>query len=233
MPIVIGPGITIGPGISLATLPSYATSGLIAYVDAGVSASYSGTGTTWTDISGTGNNFTLAGTTPWTGAGVQSYFTFSSGYATSSAILPAAAYTKVAVFQISGAYGNIISGGLTGTDHAFWGASQQYLQSGHNSAWSTVVSPVLTPANQWVFGAVSFDNTNGWRLYMNSQSVVTAASAGTFSPTPAIVELGGFQGAGNYLNGQLAAAMIYNRVLSDTEIAQNYNYFKSRFTSMA
>jgi hypothetical protein len=93
-----------------------------------------------------------------------------------------------------------------------------------------VVSPVLTPVNQWVFGAVSFDTTNGWRLYMNSQSVVTNSGTSTFSPTPAIVELGGFQGAGNYLNGQMAVAMVYNRVLSDAEITQNYNYFKTRFS---
>ena len=75
--------------------------------------------------------------------------------------------------------------------------------------------------------------TPGWRLYMNSQSVVTNASTATFSPTPAIVELGGYQGAGNYLNGQMSAAMVYNRVLSDLEIVQNYNYFKSRFSISA
>lgn len=212
---------------------AYVTLGLVAYVDAGVSASYPGTGTTWTDLSGSGNNFTLNGTAPWTNASSQSYFTFNSGYATTGAILPAAAYTKVAIFQVAGAYGNVISGGLTGTDHAFWGNNTLYLQSGHNGSWSTVASSVITPVNQWVFGAVSFSATTGWRLYMNSQSVVTNASTATFSPTPAIVELGGYQGAGNYLNGQMSAAMVYNRVLSDLEIVQNYNYFKSRFSISA
>ena len=121
----------------------------------------------------------------------------------------------------------------TGADHAFWGNNTLYLQSGHNGSWSTVASSVITPVNQWVFGAVSFSATTGWRLYMNSQSVVTNASTATFSPTPAIVELGGYQGAGNYLNGQMSAAMVYNRVLSDLEIVQNYNYFKSRFSISA
>lgn len=39
--------------------PSFVTTGLVLNLDAGNSASYSGTGTTWTDLSGNGNNGTL------------------------------------------------------------------------------------------------------------------------------------------------------------------------------
>jgi hypothetical protein len=215
----------------MTSVAAYVTSGLITYLDAGTSSSYPGTGTTWTDLSGSSNNFTLTGTTPWTNAGSTSYFTFASGYALSgSAILPAAAYTKIAVFYVTGAYVNLISGGITSNDHAFWGAATQYLQAGHNGAWSTIVSPVITPVNQWVFGAVSFNTTTGWRLYLNQNTVVTNASTTTFTPTPAVCEIGAFQGNANNLNGNLAVSMIYNRVLSDSEITQNYNYFKTRFS---
>jgi hypothetical protein len=207
----------------------YVTNGLINYLDAGVNSSYSGTGTTWTDLSVVNNNFTLAGTTPWTSAGSTSYFTFASGYAVSSAILPAAAYTKLAVFYVAGAYGNILSGGITSNDHAFWGANTQFLQSGHNGAWSTVVSTVTTPLNQWVFGAVSFNTSTGWRLYLNQNTPVTNAGTATFSPTPAVCQVGGFGNANN-LNGRVAVSMIYNRVLTDDEITQNYTYFKTRFS---
>jgi hypothetical protein len=51
--------------------------------------------------------------------------------------------------------------------------------------------------------------------------------------TNQLVAQDGYQGAGNYLNGQMSAAMVYNRVLSDLEIVQNYNYFKSRFSISA
>lgn len=229
MPISIGPGITVGPGIAITSAAAYVTSGLITYLDAGVNSSYPGTGTTWTDLSPAANNFTLTASPPWTSAGSLSYFTFNGGYAVSAAILPAAAYTKVAVFKVAGAYSNILSGGVTSADHAFWGANTQFLQSGHNSAWSTVVSPVTTPLNQWVFGAVSFNTSTGWRLYLNQNTPVTSSDTATFSPTPAVCEVGAFQNA-NVLNGQAAVAMIYNRVLSDSEITQNYNYFKSRFS---
>ena len=218
MAIAIGPGINIGAGISITSADAYVTSGLITYLDAGVNSSYPGTGTTWTDLSPAANNFTLTASPPWTSAGSTSYFTMSGGYAVSSAILPAAAYTKIAVFYVTGNYNNIISGGVTSTD-----------QAGHNSAWSTVVSPVTTPLNQWVYGAVSFNTSTGWRLYLNQNTPVTNASTTTFTPTPAVCEVGAYQN-GNFLNGRAAVAMIYNRVLSDAEITQNYNYFKSRFS---
>lgn len=229
MAITIGPGINIGPGISIVSADAYVTSGLITYLDAGDNASYPGTGTTWTDLSPAANNFTLTSSPPWTSAGSLSYFTFAGGYAVSAAILPATAYTKIAVFYVTGAYSNIISGGITSSDHAFWGNNSQFLQSGHNGAWSTVVSPVTTPLNQWVYGAVSFNTTTGWRLYLNQNTPVTNASTTTFSPTPAVCEVGAYQNA-NQMNGRAAVAMIYNRVLSDSEITQNYNYFKTRFS---
>ena len=40
---------------------SLVTTGLVLNLDAGNSASYAGTGTTWTDLSGRGNNGTLVG----------------------------------------------------------------------------------------------------------------------------------------------------------------------------
>ena len=229
MAIVFGPGIEIGPGISITSANAYVTSGLITYLDAGDNSSYPGTGTTWTDLSGAANNFTLTNNPPWTNAGSTSYFTMAGGYAVSTAILPAAAYTKISVFYVTGSFLNIISGGITSNDHAFWGNNSRYLQAGHNGAWSTVASPVITPINQWVFGAVSFNTTTGWRLYLNQNTPVTNASTTTFSPTPAACEVGAFQN-GNFLGGRAAVAMIYNRVLSDSEITQNYNYFKSRFS---
>jgi hypothetical protein len=229
MAITIGPGITVGPGITITSVPDYVTSGLLAYVDAGNNASYSGSGTTWTDLSGVGNNFTLTASPPWTSAGSLSYFTMSGGYAVGPAILPATAYTKIAVFYVTGNYSNLISGGVTSTDHAFWGNNSQFLQAGHNSAWNTVVSPVTTPLNQWVFGAVSFNTSTGWRLYLNQNTPVTNASTTTFTPTPAVCEIGAYQN-GNFMNGRMAVSMIYNRVLTDGEITQNYNYFQSRFS---
>ena len=230
--MIIGSGITIGSGISFLPENNLVTSGLILNLDAGNTSSYPGSGTTWTDISGVGNNFSFSSGSPtFTSASNQSYFTFGN-IATGGSILPTAAYTKIAIFKVAGNYQNIISGGITGTDHAFWGAGTQVLQSGHGGAWSTVQAAVTTPLNRWVFGAVSFSTSTGWRLYLGTNSPVTNASTSGFSPTPAGVEIGGYAGNGNNMSGDLGVALIYNRVLTDTEIYQNRTYYAARFTNL-
>jgi hypothetical protein len=48
--------------VGLVNPPSFVTSGLVLNLDAGNSASYAGSGTTWNDLSGRGNNGTLVNT---------------------------------------------------------------------------------------------------------------------------------------------------------------------------
>ena len=82
--IVNGAGTTYGDVVSFTTAaPSFVTDGLVLNLDAGNSASYAGTGTTWTDLSGRGNNGTLVnsvtynsgnqGTLVFDGNGYSSY----------------------------------------------------------------------------------------------------------------------------------------------------------------
>lgn len=229
MSISVGAGISLGPGITLTSLPDL-TAGQILNLDAGDPASYSGTGTTWLDISGAGNNTSLIGFTPWISAGSASYFTFNigQGYAQGGYILPNTTYTKVAIFRIFGSFLNLISGDNL-NQHAFWGAGTQYLQAGHNGAWSTIQSPLPTPVGQWVFGAVSFSYLTGWQLYLNGFLVSTNPDNTQFLANPAQIQVGAYDGNNNNLNGDMAVSLIYDRVLSDSEITALYHSYKSRF----
>lgn len=56
--------------------PSIITTGLIRYYNAGDASSYPGSGTTWTDLQGSGFNLTLNNTPAFTSDGAGSYFTF-------------------------------------------------------------------------------------------------------------------------------------------------------------
>lgn len=208
-------------------IPPLVTDGLVLNLDAGNVDSYSGSGTIWYDLSNIGNNATLTGTTPWTSAGDQSYFTFSSGYADAGNLLPNTAYTKIGIFRVTGNYVNLMSGDNSNA-HAFWGAATPYLSSGHNSNWTTVASPIVTPVNQWVFGAVTFDSTSGWKLYLNNNTVVTNPSTDQFTANPALLEVGAYEG-GNNLGGDVAAALVYDRALTEAEMAQNFAHYQSRF----
>ena len=63
MPTVVGPGINIGPGIEISSTATYVTTGLVTYLDAGNTASYPGTGTTWTSLVGGYTGTMAAGVT--------------------------------------------------------------------------------------------------------------------------------------------------------------------------
>ena len=236
MTLVINSGITINSGVTLTNIgvsnSLFINNGLILNLDAGNTTSYPGSGTTWTDLSDAKNNFLFNdGNGNFTSARNQSYFTFGN-VATGGAILPATAYTKIVIFKVSGVFGNIISGGISNYDHAFWGGGTQYLYSGHNGNWYGIRSANPVPVNQWVFGAVSFNTTTGWSLYLGTETPVTYSDTSAFSPDPAIVEIGGFQGNGNNMNGDVGVALIYNRALSDSEIYQIRTFYQSRFTNL-
>ena len=43
------------------------------------------------------------------------------------------------------------------------------------------------------------------------------------------IQIASFNGANNFLNGDIAHALVYNRSLTASEILENFNYVKSRF----
>jgi hypothetical protein len=207
--------------------PNLVTDGLILNLDAGNPDSYSGSGLSWYNLAAPAGLAVLTGSTPWTSAGDQSYFTFSSGYADAGNILPNTAYTKIGIFRVTGNYNNLMSGGGDSA-HAFWGANTQYLQSGHNGEWNTVVSAVVTPVNQWVFGAVTFNSTTGWKLYLNNNAPASSSNNSQFTANPALVYIGAYE-SGNNFGGDVAVSLIYDRALTPAEIAQNFAYYQGRF----
>jgi hypothetical protein len=217
--VILGPGVVIVPDIS----------DQILNLDAGNPSSYPGTGTTWYDISGAGNNATLVDSPTWTDLGSSSYFVWAGNYADAGYILPNTAYTKVAVFKYTALTSdNIISGNGSGSQHAFWMASSPYLSSGHNGAWTLIQSTGTVDVDTWYFGAVSFSTSSGWRLYLNNLTPVTNSDTIPFSDTLGQVQIAAFD-YGNFFYGNISVALCYNRVLSDSEISALYNTYQSRY----
>ena len=208
------------------------TNGLLLNVDAGFVTSYPTTGTTWYDLSGNGYNGALTSGPTFNSSnsgsivfdGNDDYINISSG----ASLLSNVNYTKIAWFYITNLVtsNNIISGGNTG-QHAFWTAGTNKLNAGHNGNWTTVTSTTTLVINTWYCGAVTFDTTNGWKLYVNGVQEDTDSNTTTFTGTGDI-QIGRYQLGNNY-TGRIAIAQIYNRVLSATEILQNYNAQKGRF----
>jgi len=213
--------------------PDIITDGLRMFLDASNPLSYPGTGTLWLDLSQNAFTGSLINTPTFNGPSRVSSFSFNG--TDEYAVLPAATmptsfnYTKVVWFQLASysTSNNIFSGGASIGQHAFWMFTSQYLNAGHNGAWSTVTSTSIIPLNIWTFGAVSFSTTSGWKLYVNGVLEDTDPSTTTFTDG-----FGAALGAyidGNFLTGSISQAYLYNRALTDAEVIQIYTDTRTRF----
>lgn len=221
---------------------------MVLWLDAGDTDSYPGTGTTWTDLAGTANNFTLFNTPTWNSDGYFDFDSASSEYAaiTHTAVLkPTAALTMEQWLNADDWTAGIGSAPHTALSCTQGGGYAHYIWDGNFIPYVYVVnlSNYLKPTASvagltgWHHFATTFDGRYA-RLYIDGVLSSTAdagasttisydpdndicigAEAGTLS-TPA---------ANFYWNGKIATTAIYNRALTATEVLQNFNSDKARF----
>jgi hypothetical protein len=215
--------------------PQISKNDLIFYYDAANIRSYPGSGTTWTDISGKINDGALTNGPTYASAnngyiafdGTDDYVIINSN----TNILSTSTYTKTVWFYITDftAVNNLMSGDNSAR-HALWLDTSTNLKAGHNGGaeYRSVVSTTTLVVNTWYYGAVSFDTTNGYKLYLNGNLEASNTRTDTFTGGSSLVLLGSFGGT-NLLEGRIALAAAYNRVLSGDEIRQNFNALRGRF----
>lgn len=207
---------------------------LTLWLDASNLSSYSGSGTTWTDLSSPADNITLVGSPTFNSTNPK-YFTFngtSQSGSGSGLVIPSTAYSKVVWFNLNAvADNNLLSSDAGG--HFMYMSSTTKLWAGHSN-----VPPYSGPGafgsimnfstGTWYMATVTFSTSTGIKLYVNNalenaDPAYTTAHTGNGSTNIARF------GVGNFLNGSIAYALAYSRVLSLTEIQQIYNATKSRF----
>lgn len=203
--------------------------GLVLHLDAANVKSYPGTGTTWNDLSGNENNATLVNGVTYSAANKGTFnFDETNDYVSCGDVLSQTAYTKIVWFRPESATNNIVSGG-SDSQHAFWmQGSSNTIYSGHNGAWSTIQYSPGDMLNKWWFGAIAFNTTTGWIMYLNGIQVSTNASTTSFTGTGK-VRIGAFSDAANLFDGDISSVKIYNRVLSAAEIKQNFEATRGRY----
>ena len=223
-------------------------SGLVLNFDAGVSSSYPGSGTTWTDLSGNGNNGTLTNGPTYNSAnggsivfdGVNdkvivpynsnlnpSNVTISVWFKRTSTIY----YSHFAGLPASNSTWNppYISYGLE-----FISTSDQpaFILGFSNTTFSytTATASASTAVGLWVNVVGTYDGSFS-KIYVNGQLATSIAETRTLLTTSANFVLGTeTQGTSLYpLNGNIANTQIYNRALTPQEIQQNFNATRSRY----
>lgn len=225
---------TTGGGIRVtsSSAVSLVTSGLVLHLDAGDPASYPGTGTTWYDLSGQGNDSILTnGPTYDTDAGGNIDFDGIDDYASAGdASLPigTTAGTLSAWARTETTAGNtawIFAYGYPGTGLArFIGRlGSTFYFGGYNDD----LTALGVPLNTW-FNITGVYDGFAASLYINGILVTgpTAKSWNTVSSDTVVGRQVG--GGGEYWQGGISQVLIYDRALSDGEIVQNFNTLCNR-----
>jgi hypothetical protein len=219
---------------------SFNSNGALLYLNAGDSASYSGSGTTWTDLSTYQNNATLTNSPPWTNVGTGSYFSFNgtNQFAPVTTSKMNVDYTgKTTMFAIrtvNANTGNAIYRNLFGGDgnnrnfntymyHVSGSTWQINFSTGPAPPWASPQSASFTVTdNQWIIVAATQTTGGVVTFYVNGQQIGTPVTGVTFSQ---FINSGieAVARSDNYWRGDMGVCAIYSRALTADEIKQNYN----------
>ena len=221
--------------------PRVVTDGLVLALDAGDTNSYPGSGTTWTDLSGNGNNGTLKGTTTFNQNTID---LGNSQNTTNYILLPNSLMSNITSFTISLWVNpvNITSGALNAIFHATNTGGNDFSIEWFNNRIRTLITPSYSTFN-YTFTNNTWYNFVFYRtdgttmgLYINGVSQGTqSCPSTTFNITGAIVMgqeqdavEGGFQAVQSFV-GKYAVVSYYNKALTASEIQQNFNALRGRF----
>jgi hypothetical protein len=221
---------------------------LVINLDAGNPSSYSGSGTTWSNlVSGTSFDFTLTNGPVYT-ADEGGYFQFDgiNDYATKTSLFNMADYPSFSieswVYADNSSSDHSICGQWQNSPSGF-GPGILYLDVGDGAVgWDWIVRLSngtnkrigTTTANgsvgAWNHVVATFNSTQ-MQLYVNNSLIGTISTGDTIDDnTNEGLAIGADRDSGGrYMDGKISIFRFYEKVLSSTEVAQNYNAIKGRY----
>jgi hypothetical protein len=205
--------------------------GLMLNLDVGNAESYAGIGNTLRDISGNGRHGSLVNTPTYsaTYGGVLT-FNGSTNYVTcaNDFNFTTGTYTIVCATRYSGATrGRMVNGALNNWLIGQWGSStENYYAEG----WVTAVTTGANDTNWRIYAATGNSATDTWANYTNAV-LGSSNSGGSQGPNGLAIGVSGNSGAYNseWSTGEFSFVLAYNRVLTATEIKQNFFAYRNRF----
>jgi hypothetical protein len=210
--------------------PSIIKDGLVLYLDAANTKSYPTTGTTWSDLSGNGNNGTLINGPTFSSENGGS-IVFDGGNDIVTTTIFSGRNPSTDPFTVEAILkSDTLSGTRMWIDASANGTNQRFYSSlddgGGNplgiqaSAWND-----STPTSTAYIHQTIVMDGNTARSYRNGVATYTKAYTSYTLPGP--INIGGR--AGFPWLGKISNIRIYNRELTASEILQNYNATKSRY----
>ena len=204
--------------------------GLVLNLDAGVRDSYD-SGTTWRDLKGS-NNGTLTngptfnkanggglvfdGANAYINCGQNFNITSNNSFSLSVWVSPSSTGSWQGILQ---------RGRNTGQWYGIWQNGSKFVfgASPHNLFSSSNLSAGL------IYNVTVTQNTSGKTLYINGVLDASTSSYYNGSDPSAPLTVGYAYWGSEYFNGEIFVALLYNRTLTATEVAQNFNATRHRF----
>ena len=225
--------------------PDLVQDGLVLALDAADKNSYRGTGTTWSDLSGTNNTGTLINGPIFSSAnrgvivfdGVDDYVSIPN----SSTLNP-----NTGSFSIVCWVNSDPSNGGDGWD--LWvgkritGSNGYYVGANNPSGARFIVANDASSRTDTGFIGYTF---NTWAMFTsilnrenNTQTIIRNDFAESSTVTPSggnynnsgVLSIGADIGVNSFfVNGRIGPVLIYNRALTTAQVTQNYNATKGRY----
>jgi hypothetical protein len=210
--------------------PEISNDGLIMLLDAANPKSYPGTGTTWTDLTGNGNNGVITGSVPYSDL-FGGVFVFPGTIGNYINVTSPDLRTSDNTIIVASRYVT-----AAGTGRILSGLSNNWLL-GHHSSGNTrgdyyavgwVNLPSTTAGSDWgIYAGTGKISTDTWQLYDNGNLIVSN-NAGSQGPNG--FGIGRYApGNSEYSNAYVGFVMAYNRVLTATEVSQVFQAYRGRF----
>ena len=218
-----------------ATIP---LNGLVLNLDAANKDSYPGTGTTWTDLSGTGNNATLYNGTNWN----------STGYMSTDAVDDYIQIPNAASLQLTTGFTQVIwvkLNNIVTVSYKTLFGKPNYTKYGIIVEWyggNPILFDFSVSGNRNIIGTLSPGSLGTWIMVAQSYNASGGSNnqianiRGGTTATSTATRTGNVDTDTSPMNiGQaglsmdVGMALLYNRGLTQTELDQIYNATKGRF----
>jgi len=206
------------------------TSGLVVHLDAGVEASYSGSGSTWSDMSGNGNNFTLTNSPTFSSDNAgKLQFNGSNQYASGGPNLSTSDCSFVVIQRYASnnnsARGRILNGL---NNNAIYG-----MHGGNTNAYYAEGNIATTPTGgdtDWHIHGFRENYSGDSRVIYDNNVAPSGQTASGGSQGPNQFMIGKFSTTANeYSDCEVAVLLVYNRTITTTELTSIFDFYKDRF----
>ena len=210
--------------------PELITNGLVLYLDAANPTSYSGTGTTWNDLSGNGNNGTLINNPIYSATSGGNFVFNGSNTYVNATITKAASCTFSAWAKSTNTSSNnmLFNAGNNGSGPDLFFSNGWLCWNIWDSQANPFGSIPSTAANgNWHHYVVVNDAVaNIATLYYDGLFYGTARYRNASSNTTLYI---GGNNTTYMWNGAISIFQVHNRALLSSEVLQNFNNSKTRF----